>query len=482
MEVCFNAVEDQSIPANLFVAMRIGDVQKQAKHAPSRTFNFPAQDDARGKNSFGRIEVFQRIGSMNVRLDGSGDLNDLNVPLDGFDPLKFRWSTKGNVAESAASPEKTRSPEKKLRSKERMQEAQNYIARHNLEDALAEAMRQVIRDRPDDPTKFLSTQMAKIQRLEPISGTRSMTSLDVTQYPTTTKRLPPIDKAALSTPAAIESAASPPPLPQELKSVPEAATAVAELKSVPEAVSTLTKAKEAPPLAAITPVPAIPNRGGMNSKGNSPMAIASKNLYAMFPQVAASVRAVELVPEAAPLPPRPPKEDAPEEQASSLQKCAPQALPPPPAAEAAATMAPVAAKGGFDIWGSYYQTNFKGMSFEPASALFPTSRPLKVQPPNALKASVGTWLLPLPSRSVELTGEIVAEVSLSEPAGPQEAWFHRPSVASWLAPKKFEVERPWCYKRVEGDSSGYISQLQGLLSEKDQEIEDLKRVLAGLSA
>lgn len=67
---------------------------------------------------------------------------------------------------------RTKTKEKTKRKKDKLDEAQKYIADHNLEELLAAGLRDVMRKQPGDPASFLSDQIMEKKRpqLPPLSG------------------------------------------------------------------------------------------------------------------------------------------------------------------------------------------------------------------------------------------------------------------------------------------------------------------------
>jgi hypothetical protein len=172
--------------------LRIGDTQKQGKLVPSRTFAFPQQEV--GSDVVGRLEIFQRVGSVALKVGSESQANDLEVQcsIPGLDKLRFKLDVKRVVPET---PDKTQ--EKRSRRGKKMDLAQQYLEQHNVEDVLTDAMRDLIREKPDNPTRYLSAQMLK---LEPLAGAPVAPKFDETINPDkiSRERLPPIDKQSLS--------------------------------------------------------------------------------------------------------------------------------------------------------------------------------------------------------------------------------------------------------------------------------------------
>eukprot|EP00930_Biecheleria_cincta_P086293 TRINITY_DN755_c0_g3_i1.p1 TRINITY_DN755_c0_g3~~TRINITY_DN755_c0_g3_i1.p1 ORF type:complete len:984 (+),score=232.98 TRINITY_DN755_c0_g3_i1:38-2989(+) len=158
MEVRLDALLGEASPKDTFVSMRIGDVQKQSRLAASRTYRFPDPGDNR--NGFGRIEVFQRVGHMTVSFDSkTGKAQDVEVPCNfpGLDKLQLKLAVTGGG--SMLREEIPVANKAKVKSK--LDEAQKYLAKHKLEELLAEAMREVIHQKPDDPHSFLRNHIMK---------------------------------------------------------------------------------------------------------------------------------------------------------------------------------------------------------------------------------------------------------------------------------------------------------------------------------
>lgn len=152
MEIRLDAAEGQQLPGDCFLSMRVGDMQKQSRFAPSRTYKFPEATDP--KSHYGRIEVFQRVGHVTMNLDSFEKAEKhVQVPFVGglshLKALSMKCSVKGMDANRPRS-------EKRSRKKERLDAAQAYLQDHRLEELLADAMREVIHSKPKDPHTFLS--------------------------------------------------------------------------------------------------------------------------------------------------------------------------------------------------------------------------------------------------------------------------------------------------------------------------------------
>jgi len=152
MEVLLESADGHSGLKNTFVSMRIGDVQKQSRFSEPRKYVFPDPGEAR--QSFGRIEVFKRVGFTTVNFDNfQGKPQTVEVPCDGPDQLRLKVAVNSSIAPAAAQQEKVG------KAKARLDAATKYLQEHRLEEILADAMRDVIHDRPDDPLTFLSSRL-----------------------------------------------------------------------------------------------------------------------------------------------------------------------------------------------------------------------------------------------------------------------------------------------------------------------------------
>mmetsp|Transcript_96304 Transcript_96304/g.214553 ORF Transcript_96304/g.214553 Transcript_96304/m.214553 type:complete len:660 (+) Transcript_96304:119-2098(+) len=230
MEIRIDPLEGQDAIEETFVAFRVGDVQKQSRFGASRTYKFPDPGDDRA--NFGRIEVFKRVGCKTVNFDTfTGDHQDILVPCtsEGIDKLGMRlfFKGKGDAAMSSAVQE-----DKRRSAKKRLDAASKYLSDHGLEEVLADAMREVIHEKPEDPHAFLSSLILKRSGRFRAEGNSSVTTL------------PPIPGAS----------------PKEPRSAKQSSMGKPPYRSMPK--------------AALIPLPPIEEVGGMPSGNASPTAPA----------------------------------------------------------------------------------------------------------------------------------------------------------------------------------------------------------------
>lgn len=135
------------MPTDCFVSVRVGEMQKFSKFAPSRTYKFK---DA-GDRSFGKIELFRRIGGCTVNINPAvSGLREVNLGDVDFGVA---------VLDQNGLPQPD-SPSKKSEKDSEKAAAMEYLSRHHLEERLSEAMKEVLRERPDNPSKFMSDLLA----------------------------------------------------------------------------------------------------------------------------------------------------------------------------------------------------------------------------------------------------------------------------------------------------------------------------------
>mmetsp|Transcript_30151 Transcript_30151/g.64185 ORF Transcript_30151/g.64185 Transcript_30151/m.64185 type:complete len:377 (-) Transcript_30151:74-1204(-) len=156
VELKVDALDWEQYKGEHYVAVRIGEVQKISKITASKTYKFPASvldtPNKLGNNVFGKVEVFRRVGSGNVAVaDGQ---NEVTVHC-GAETLRFDV---GVALDSAAQEKKGAAPAEQPPSA-KFAQAKAYLAQHQMEARLAEAMEAVLRQRPADPAAFVAERL-----------------------------------------------------------------------------------------------------------------------------------------------------------------------------------------------------------------------------------------------------------------------------------------------------------------------------------
>ncbi|CAJ1362844.1 unnamed protein product, partial [Effrenium voratum] len=155
MEIRIDALEGLATPKDTFVSMRIGDYQKQSRFGSSKTYRFPQMEDP---HAFARIEVFHRVGHLTVNLGNLQSNENVEVPVDmpQLSSLPMKLVVQNDKAMFAKADKM-----KSEKAQSKRDEAQRYLAEHHVEEVIADAIREVIHEKPSDPHTFLSNQILK---------------------------------------------------------------------------------------------------------------------------------------------------------------------------------------------------------------------------------------------------------------------------------------------------------------------------------
>eukprot|EP00929_Paragymnodinium_shiwhaense_P088485 TRINITY_DN487_c0_g1_i1.p1 TRINITY_DN487_c0_g1~~TRINITY_DN487_c0_g1_i1.p1 ORF type:complete len:495 (+),score=140.79 TRINITY_DN487_c0_g1_i1:96-1580(+) len=476
MEIRLDTVNSlETLPKDMFVSMRVGDSQKQTRLAATRSFKFPV--DAKGKHGpFGRVEVFRRIGAATVPLDQQVDgAQELEVGCSDMELSCLRLRLAVNAGAGGNAMQAPSSPLKAASHKGKFDQAKLYLDEHNLEEVIAAAMREVIRERPADPLKYLTENLIGIGKN--VNGKEG-------------KRSKSPQKAAPPAPAP-----GPPPPPAN--------------KPAAEAVEESTAAaKSARPAAAAVQEPSKPRpQSVVPFRPYFAAHLCSSDLSSIwkkFPAAAATVKVVVAKPQARPcLKPGSFREYAAK---YTMQGITPAGFSgfynkfPKYAAIKAAAPAPAAVK----------EAPWRRKESEPVA---------EPEEPRSFmqKASVGTWLMiprpdtyevmkmPSPSEATTPAPALGAAAQVrarpynmrpsagtlgmplpfpDEDEGPSYPVYHAPSVGTWLQGRPSEIEKPWYYKKPEVNdktANAHICLLQDEILKKDREIEEQRLQLIMLA-
>jgi len=157
MEVTVDAGHQQ-LPDGCFVAVRFGGVQKQARCGTNQAFRFP------NARRYGEITVFQRIGKCDLVWDTEIPENRRCVTVKGADDALIQLNVSLNRLEQESpqefAPIDPVCQEMTRSSTKARQEATTYLQRHNVEAALAGAVRDLLRTMPENPLEFISKNLA----------------------------------------------------------------------------------------------------------------------------------------------------------------------------------------------------------------------------------------------------------------------------------------------------------------------------------
>lgn len=443
MEVCLGTLQAGELPEDTFVAMRVGEMQKQSRIKTSKMFKFP--DPGEGKRSLGRIEVFKRVGGVTVdfedKLSGESQMVEVKCSDPEYSKIQFNVSVKGPHLVSEASPD-----QKISRTRKRVDEAQQYLLDNNVEELIAEAMRKLVHDRPENPQEGLCKYIMDKKLLSsPI--------------------VPPTELKPKKEPAPEAKIDSRPPVPPPPEAPPELPPQLAKPGGI--------QADEVPQKEV--PQKEVPQKEIQQPQVEPrvyPSWFLRPSVGSMFmirysegePQVLSAQQAPESQGVSQ-------SKEEPQTSATTQSKVEPQT---------SATMGPgLISTTPFILLPSVGSWLAPKPLFDCMEHVAPQDGSSAFQPkPFLWKPSVGSWLATKPL--VDRKEHVAPQDASEEPAVP---FFIRPSVGTWhtnLA--KFEVQRPWFYQKKGGQHGNYINDLQGLLHNKDNQIEMLQRQLAALSA
>eukprot|EP00927_Polykrikos_kofoidii_P002854 TRINITY_DN11141_c0_g1_i1.p1 TRINITY_DN11141_c0_g1~~TRINITY_DN11141_c0_g1_i1.p1 ORF type:complete len:330 (-),score=56.53 TRINITY_DN11141_c0_g1_i1:88-1077(-) len=149
MEVNVEAM-DNSLPAGTFIAVRVGDVQKQTQYDPLKTYRFP---EAR---RFGKVDVYQRVGTCDLTWGAEepetrtckaiGPTGDTGIRLK----VAMSRPPKGAVVKEQPQEASTKVPKKEASAS-----AKRYLQENDVEGILTGAMRALLKTMPMDAPTFL---------------------------------------------------------------------------------------------------------------------------------------------------------------------------------------------------------------------------------------------------------------------------------------------------------------------------------------
>jgi len=161
MELKLESLENNGIPQDCFISVRVGDMQKLSRIAAVRNYRFP-----KSSNRFGKVDLFKRIGSCSINVDPD-ELGTREVFLDctnsGYGSMKLAVDVGFKADSCAPQPQKSAEPgddvSKANLSVKKVKQAHDYLNRHGIESLLSNSMHELLREQPDDPAEFLASKL-----------------------------------------------------------------------------------------------------------------------------------------------------------------------------------------------------------------------------------------------------------------------------------------------------------------------------------
>ncbi|CAE7354822.1 unnamed protein product [Symbiodinium necroappetens] len=139
MEVQVEAMPGWEVPKGCLVGVRLGEALKQRRldGRSASNYVFPKQDGKRRA----RIDVYRHVGSCSVEVDPSSiNANEVNVPCSDPSLQSIRLRITSQAAGSSSEEQRQRQQEQ-----ESKESALNYLAAHDIEQTLAESVRQMLK-------------------------------------------------------------------------------------------------------------------------------------------------------------------------------------------------------------------------------------------------------------------------------------------------------------------------------------------------
>jgi len=135
------------VPIGCYVGVRVGDILKQGRYEPQRCYNFPAIE--RRRNA--KIDVYRHIGTCVVGVDPEAkSFHEVNV--QSTDGSSLGMKLKVNVSSTC---DLGAGKQHEARMKAVKDQAKDYLSKHRIEEKLSGAVKDMLRERPADPTDFI---------------------------------------------------------------------------------------------------------------------------------------------------------------------------------------------------------------------------------------------------------------------------------------------------------------------------------------
>mmetsp|Transcript_7859 Transcript_7859/g.22595 ORF Transcript_7859/g.22595 Transcript_7859/m.22595 type:complete len:301 (-) Transcript_7859:22-924(-) len=239
MELQVECCEGTTLPQGCYVGVRVGDVLKQGRYEPKRSYHFPKAGRRTAK-----IDIYHHVGSCSVQLDPEADSTH-HVDVQSLDPAFGPMSLNVSCLVKATDVSKEKREAKAVAMKK---EAKEYLAKHSIEDRLADVVKSLLKEQPADPTEFICRmlQQSKGNTAKPVATTPARVT-EPTPTPT------------VETPSAEKTAPALAPEPQRLQPAQRAVPAA------PAPVATQPLAPAPQPSSAPPPSAASSQAGAMRA-------------------------------------------------------------------------------------------------------------------------------------------------------------------------------------------------------------------------
>jgi len=168
MEVRLDLPDGQDVTPGTYVSVRIGESHKQSRLAKTKMHKLPKEAC---QETFGRVEIYRRVGTAVVRFsnDMSVESHELDIACENTDGEPSGSTAAANMhlkfsvrrLERQATDVTAEAHEKLRKSKGRLDKIRTYCGEHRLETQLAEALQDVLKNKPSDPRSYLTGKLMK---------------------------------------------------------------------------------------------------------------------------------------------------------------------------------------------------------------------------------------------------------------------------------------------------------------------------------
>jgi len=153
VELTLDSIEDGMMPKDIFISVRVGDKQKLSKLAATQVYRFPQA----GSRRFGKVDVLKRIGTCSIVIDPTiTGAREVRVSCEDNTSLGLRIGVEADETQKKAADEII---DPDANKKSRVKAAREYLSQHGLEVHLSEAVQDVLRERPENPTEYLALKL-----------------------------------------------------------------------------------------------------------------------------------------------------------------------------------------------------------------------------------------------------------------------------------------------------------------------------------
>lgn len=175
VEITFDAVAAHAVPKDLYLSMRIGETQKFAKAHQSKIFKFPGASV--NERRWAKLEIYKRVGvcSLDVEPAKLQGTHEVMVQVDdnriADNMMKYHVNVSPSTGTKRSVYEEERLDSHGEAMNDKVLSAHDYLDKYQLEQRISDAMRAVLRDRPEEDPGVLVANML-------LSGAGKLTKID----------------------------------------------------------------------------------------------------------------------------------------------------------------------------------------------------------------------------------------------------------------------------------------------------------------